>query len=520
MPNTEIEIVEITKGPHQGEFLFSSDTVSKLGDYYDSVQDLPYRPESIVDAELAYASPGLSPGLYDFYISTPGVLIPQVNLLSRIIDALPDSLKRLYAGQTLWQWIALLVSVLLLSLTAWLVFRVIRRLAARSKTSVRNWLLVLVPILIAVLVDFVTRFVDDEINITGGLLTTVHAVGNALSIGFAAWAAFAVFRALAETIVASPSIEDPGPEASLIRIATSILGFLAALWIVVGGLQSLGADLIPILAGLGVGGLAVALAAQRTLANLLGSLLLYINKPVKVGDFCRYGDQIGTVEEIGWLSTRIRSLERTLVTVPNSDFSEMKLENFAVRDERLFRLTLQLRYETTPDQMRYILVKLRELLIGHPMVTPSPDRVRFVGLGAFSKDLEVFAYLRCRDQGVFLAVQEDLLLRMEGIIDAAGSGFAFPSQTAYLTRDSGLDIERQGQAESEIQDMRSKGKLPFPELEDDELERLEDSIDYPPKGSPAYVAPAKRPAPAPPTKGLPDEIPEEEHDDLEGRAGD
>lgn len=143
MPNTEIEIAEITKGPQQGQFLFSSDTVSKLADYYESVQDLPYRPESIVGAELAYVSPGLSPGFYESYISTPGVLIPQVNLLSRVVDNLPNSLKRLYAGQTLWQWIALFVSVLLLSLVAWLVFRVIRRLAARSKTPVNNWLLVL-----------------------------------------------------------------------------------------------------------------------------------------------------------------------------------------------------------------------------------------------------------------------------------------------------------------------------------------------------------------------------------------
>lgn len=297
---------------------------------------------------------------------------------------------------------------------------------------------------------------------------------------------------MAETIIASPRVDDPGPEASLIRVGASILGFLAALWIVVSGLKSLGVDFIPILAGLGVGGLAVALAAQRTLANLLGSLLLYINKPVRVGDFCRYGDQIGTVEEIGWLSTRIRSLERTLVTVPNAEFSEMKLENFAVRDQRLFKIALQLRYETTTDQMRFILVKLRELLIGHPMVTESPARVRFVAHGACSKDLEIFAYLRCQDQGVYLAVQEDLLLRMEDIINAAGSGFAFPSQTTYFTRDGGLDIELQGEAESEIRTLRLKGKLPFPEFEDEERERLEDRIDYPPKGSPDYVPPVTR----------------------------
>jgi hypothetical protein len=133
------------------------------------------------------------------------------------------------------------------------------------------------------------------------------------------------------------------------------------------------------------------------------------SQPVRVGDFIHYGDQLGTVEKIGLLATQIRSLERTVVTVPNAEFSEMHLDNFAKRDQRLLRTVLQLRYETTPEQMRYVLAKLREMLVGHPKVTPAPARVRFVGYGAFSKDVEVFAYLYCQDQDTFLAIQEDIL---------------------------------------------------------------------------------------------------------------
>jgi MscS family membrane protein len=108
------------------------------------------------------------------------------------------------------------------------------------------------------------------------------------------------------------------------------------------------------------------------------------------------------------------------------------------RDQRLFRTTLQLRYETTPEQMRYVLTKLRELLLGHPMVTPTPARVCYVSLGAYSKDVGVFAYFPCQDENEFLAIQEDLLLRIEDIVNEAGTGFAFPSQTAYLARDTGI----------------------------------------------------------------------------------
>ena len=203
---------------------------------------------------------------------------------------------------------------------------------------------------------------------------TVRTLGNGAALLFFAWVVLAAAKAMAETIIVTRPIGDPSPEASLLRIAARILGFLLASWVMVRGLQDLGADLLPILAGLGVGSLVIALAAQRTLANILGSLILFINKPVKVGDFCRYGDRIGLVEEIGWISTRIRSLERAIVTVPNAEFSEMQLDNFAARDERLFKTVLNLRYETTPDQIRYILIQLRQLLLGHPMVSKEPAR--------------------------------------------------------------------------------------------------------------------------------------------------
>jgi MscS family membrane protein len=164
----------------------------------------------------------------------------------------------------------------------------------------------------------------------------------------------------------------------------------------------------------------------------------------------------------------------------------MHIVNLTQRDRRLLRTTLQLRYETTPEQLRFVLAKLRELLLGHPMVTPDPARVRFIGYGAYSLNLEIFAYLRCIEQNEFLAIQEDLFLRMADIVAKAGTAFAFPSQTTYLARDSGLDAELRDSAEGQVEHWRGRGKLPFPEFEDEERERLEDILDYPPKGSPDH----------------------------------
>jgi MscS family membrane protein len=136
--------------------------------------------------------------------------------------------------------------------------------------------------------------------------------------------------------------------------------------------------------------------------------------------------------------------------------------------------------------MRYLLAKLRELLLRHPKVDPDPARVRFVGYGSYSKDVEVFAYLRCQEQNDFLAIQEDILLRMEDIIGEAGTGFAFPSQTAYLAKDTGVDAERGGKAEAQVEEWRGSGKLPFPEFASEERGQLEDTLDWPPEGSPDH----------------------------------
>jgi len=205
----------------------------------------------------------------------------------------------------------------------------------------------------------------------------IKAASAAIVFVMTAWAIFAFCKAVAETVIATPRISDESIDASLLRIGARVIGFLIATWIIVDGAQELGADVLPLVAGLGIGGLAVALAARTTIANFIGSLVLFANRPVRVGDLCRYGDQIGTVESIGFLSTRIRSLERTIVTVPNAEFSEMKLDNLTARDQRLLKTVLQLRYETTPEQLRHVLAKLRELLRSHPKVTPDPTRVRW-----------------------------------------------------------------------------------------------------------------------------------------------
>lgn len=183
-----------------------------------------------------------------------------------------------------------------------------------------------------------------------------------------------------------------------------------------------------IMAGLGVGGLAIALAAQKTIENLFGGVSVISDRPVSVGDFCKFGDRVGTVEDIGLRSTRIRTLDRTVVTVPNSQFSSMMLENFNKRDKMWFHLTLNLRRDTSPEQVRTLLDAVTNILKEHPRVEEGSLPVRFIGVGSYSLDLEIFAYVLTPSFDEFLKMQQELLLAILDAVEAAGTALALPTQ--------------------------------------------------------------------------------------------
>jgi MscS family membrane protein len=244
-----------------------------------------------------------------------------------------------------------------------------------------------------------------------------------------------------------------------------------------------GFDLTAVLTGLGLGGLAIAFAAQKTLENLFGGIMVISDKPIQVGDFCRAGEFTGVVEDIGLRSTRLRTLERTIVSIPNGQLATMSLENFTQRDRIRFRHMIGLRYETTADQLRYVLIEIRQLLYKHSKVDSTDARVRFVGFASSSLELEVLAYVLATDFAVFLGIQEDLLLRIMDIIEASGTSVAFPSQTTYLVEGTGLNRARSEEASKKVQTWREQSDLPFPDFPVEKIAEFSGTIEYPPTGS-------------------------------------
>jgi MscS family membrane protein len=191
-------------------------------------------------------------------------------------------------------------------------------------------------------------------------------------------------------------------------------------------LASWGYNTNAILAGLGVGGLAVALAAQKTIENLFGAISLISDRPVVVGDFCQFGSQTGTIEDIGLRSTRIRTNDRSMVTIPNSNFSTMVIENFSRRDRIWFHPTLRLRRDTSPQKVSEMMDTTLAILRDHPMVQPADVPVRFTKITDYSLDLEIFAYVATSSFDEYLKVQTALLLKLLEASQRHGIGFAIP----------------------------------------------------------------------------------------------
>jgi MscS family membrane protein len=382
----------------------------------------------------------------------------------------------------LWQWIALLGLGAAAAFAAVLGVRVIHRVFRPLMRRFVALRLVSAPVTLLLGLGL---FSAGRLGL-GLSVPAQHAIGVLLRIGTVValtWVCFRLVDAVAHSFDERLRGSRQPAAGSMLalgrRAAKALLGAVALL----ASLQSLGVNVTALMAGLGFGGLAFALAAQKSLENLFGGMTIVADQPVRVGDFCRFGDRVGTVEDVGLRSTRVRTLDRTVVTIPNAQFATMEIENFSRRDRFWYHPTIGLRYETRPDQLRWALVELRKLLYAHPLVDPNPARIRFAGFGASSLDLDIFAYVNARDYDEFLEVCEDLNLHIMDVVERAGTGFAFPSQTVYVRPDDGLDGDAGRRAEQQVTEWRGRNELPLPGFPPETIRSLDGTLTWPPEGS-------------------------------------
>jgi MscS family membrane protein len=241
----------------------------------------------------------------------------------------------------------------------------------------------------------------------------------------------------------------------LTRILLVIIAFVVALSI-------FGFDVKTMLTGLGIGGLAIALAAQKTLENLVGSISLLTDKAVHVGDFCRIGDRVGTVEDIGLRSVKLRTLDQNLLVVPNGLLAQMQFENMTSRSKLLINQKFLLRIETPAEQLRVVLDRVQSMLDQHAAIEPVTSRIRITNVAGAAFEVELFAYSKTGDWPQFTAVRQDVILKIAEIIEISGSRFAAPTQLTYLSRDTGVDIEKAKGIARRVTELRAGNNFRFP----------------------------------------------------------
>ena len=336
-----------------------------------------------------------------------------------------------FMGLQLWQWLMLIVLFLIDFLFAyvitWILFKAVQIYLKQRLETAKKFIngplrFLIFAIFFHQTFDLVAPSLEARVFFEVGTLMIIAVVW--ILIGFVDL----VMTHIAERMIKRGQVNATvllKPVKTVLKIALVLIGVTS--W-----LDNMGYDVTTLLAGLGIGGVAVAFAAQRSLENLLGSAMIYSSQPVRVGDFCRFGDKLGVVEEIGLRATQLRTLERTVVHIPNAKFSTDIIENLTQRDKILYKTRLRLSLHTTAQQMQEVLDGIRDLIKEHENISEEASRARFLEFGEYAQEIELFIYIKTQDFIEYLRYREDINLAIRGIIDRTGTELVLPTSVTHI----------------------------------------------------------------------------------------
>lgn len=424
VPGTNIRIHRVAEGPREGEYLFTPQTVQRAEIWYERSRHLPYKDNA-------------TPGIFDAYALTPGR-----GLNVKLSETLPPWIQRSFGGQSVWQWAAAFGTLLIFGVAVRLILRGAGRIDKRlnanhTPDSFGPWrpsLMVALFIVIA-LAGYAEGLIEDYYNLTGGILLLVAGLLSFIGHGFFAWLGFLFVSQAAELFASRQGFVARSARTQLVRLIGYFAGALVVTFVAVRLAEDFGLPALSIVTGLGVGGLAVSLAARETLSDILGSFVVLIERPYRIGDYIEIGADAGTVEEIGIRSTKIRTLSDLVVSIPNSSLSAGRIANYGFRRYRLSDSVLRISDETAPEKVTTFLDRTRNILAQNPEVRSEGWHVHLNTVAPGYLEIRLFYYLDVTVWAEFLREQEEILLEILRAADEIGVKIA-PTQTVDATFNS------------------------------------------------------------------------------------
>ncbi len=370
-----------------------------------------------------------------------------------LIHRLPTWLQTPIGSQAPWQWFGLALTLMLASFLMVLSFVLGQRML-RSQSSfhiVRYGVSLAFPIMAVLVPKLTNYFIANQLGISGNVQTGLSLSLDIIFLLAAIVAVMTIGNRVAEWLISSPRIHPRGVDAHLIRLGLRFLSLVIATVLFLEGGQQMGIPLTTLMAGAGVGGLAFALAAQDTVKNFFGSVMVLLDKPFRVGDRIAVKQYDGVVEEIGLRSTRIRLLTGHLVTLPNEEMARIDIENISRRPHIRRSTNIRLRYDTRPDKVEQAVTIVRQILDNHEGSDPKyPPRVFLNEFNADSLNLRIILWYHPPAYWDFLAFCQHVNLQIIRQFDAAGIEFALPSNTAFLAQDPRHPLETQNRLEKPL----------------------------------------------------------------------
>jgi MscS family membrane protein len=425
IPGTRITIARVEEGPQKHEYLFTPGTIERARDRYEEIKQLDYRT----------TEPDVSKGLFQWYESAPGH-----PMVAAIVDRLPKWAKESVFGLTIWRWTGLLFALLFTLLVMALIYRLDRRLAARwrERAMLRYGLTILLPIGAALLPLAFTQVVERALTIRGVPLYLMSFSASFVTLLAFIIVIFGAGDRAARIIIASPAVNPKGLNAQLIRFACKLASIAAGVIVFLEGGHYLGIPVTTLLASAGIGGLAVALAAQDTLKTLFGTIMLLADRPFRVGERIIFGKYDGVVEDIGLRSTKIRLLTGHQAHIPNDELARSDIENVGRRPHIRRSATIEMPSDTPVVKVKRALQIIRAAVENHEGIEADfPPRVFLRDMNESSIGIVMIYWYHPADYWNYLAFSEKVNLQIMEQLEAEGISFAAPALTVHTAEYSG-----------------------------------------------------------------------------------